>query len=65
MTVNKSKAPVKNEEKNKPKKESKRNNDTNKTNKTNTTVIPQQNTGVPILVLAFSLFVIATLVKRD
>ena len=65
LTVNKSKAPVKNEEKNKPKKESKRNNDTNKTNKTNTTVIPQQNTGVPILVLAFSLFVIATLVKRD
>ena len=65
LTVNKSKDPVKNEEKNKPKKESKRNNDTNKTNKTNTTVIPQQNTGVPILVLAFSLFVIATLVKRD
>lgn len=65
LTVNKSKAPVKNEEKNKPKKESKLNNTTNKTNKTNTTVIPQQNTGVPILVLAFSLFVIATLVKRD
>ena len=65
LTVKKSKTPAKKEEKKEPKKESKRNNTTNKTNNTNTTVIPQQNTGVPILVLAFSLFVIATLVKRD
>ena len=65
LTVKKSKTPAKKEEKKEPKKESKLNNTTNKTNNTNTTVIPQQNTGVPILVLAFSLFVIATLVKRD
>jgi hypothetical protein len=65
LTVKKSKTPAKKEEKKEPKKESKLNNTTNKTNKTNTTVIPQQNTGIPVLVLAFSLFVIATLVKRD
>ena len=62
LTVKKSKNPDKKEDKKKPKNETKQNNDTNKTN---ATVIPQQNTGIPILVLAFSLFVIATLVKRD
>ena len=65
LTVKKSKTPAKKEEKKEPKKESKLNNTTNKTNNTNTTVIPLQNTGIPVLVLAFSLFVIATLVKRD
>lgn len=73
LTVKKSNAPVKKEDEKKDKKESKQknkndtksNNDTNKTNKTNATAIPLQNTGIPVLVLAFSMFVIATLVKRD
>ena len=56
LTVKKSKTPKKHD-----KNESKGNDE----NKTNATVIPQQNTGVPVLVLAFSLFVITTLVKRD